>query len=79
VTAEVTRETLAIQAEHALLALETVTNRVGRALTVDVETTPPSPALRRRIAKPSTEPHRQFLLHVARRLQATRLGDPSLA
>jgi phosphoenolpyruvate carboxylase len=79
VTADVTRETMAIQAEHALLALETVTNRVGRALTVDVETTPPSSALRRRIAKPSTEPHRQFLLHVARRLQATRLGDPSLA
>jgi phosphoenolpyruvate carboxylase len=79
VTADVTRETMAIQAEHVLLALETVTNRVGRALTVDVETTPPSPALRRRIAKPSTEPHRQFLLHVARRLQATRLGDHSLA
>jgi phosphoenolpyruvate carboxylase len=79
VTAQVTAETMEIHAEHALLALETVANRVGRALTVDTETTPPSPAVRRRIGEPSTEPHRQFLLQVARRLQATRVGEESLA
>ncbi len=79
VTAQVTGETMAIHAEHALLALETVANRVGRALTVDSETTPASLALRRRIAEPTTEPHRQFLLEVARRLRATRLGEQPLA
>ncbi len=70
---------MAIHTEHALLALETVANRVGRALTVDSETTPASRALRRRIAEPTTEPHRQFLLQVARRLRATRLGEQPLA
>ena len=79
VTAQVTAETMAIHTEHALLALETVANRVGRALTVDSETTPASRALRRRIAEPTTEPHRQFLLQVARRLRATRLGEQPLA
>jgi phosphoenolpyruvate carboxylase len=79
VTAEVTSETMAIHAEHALLALETVANRVGRSLTVDSETTPPSRALRRRISQRTTEPHRQFLLQVARRLQATRLSYPGTA
>ena len=79
VTADVTAATMAIHAEHALLALETVTNRVGRALTVDSETTPASRALRRRIAEQSTEPHRQFLLHAARRIAATRLNDHALA
>jgi len=79
ITAEVTAETMAIQSEHALLALETVADRVGRSLTVDVETTPPSPALRRRLPRPAAEPHREFLLHVARRLRATRLAERELA
>ncbi|HET7421796.1 MAG TPA: phosphoenolpyruvate carboxylase [Candidatus Dormibacteraeota bacterium] len=70
VTAEVTRETMAIQSEHALLALETVAGRVGRALTVDTETTPPSRALLRRLGRPAPEPHRQFLLDVAARLHS---------
>ena len=70
VTAQVTREAMAMQAEHAMLALETVANRVGRALTVDVETTPPSRALRRRLRDRTTEPHRQLLLDVAERLHA---------
>ena len=70
VTAEVTRETMAIQSEHALLALETVANRVGRALTVDTETTPASRALLRRLKERTAEPHRQFLLDVAARLHA---------
>ncbi|TMF32330.1 MAG: phosphoenolpyruvate carboxylase [Chloroflexi bacterium] len=79
VTAQVTAETMAIQAEHALLALEAVTDRVGRSLTLDIETTPPSRALRRRIAEPATEPHRQFLMQVARRIRATRLNERALA
>ena len=79
VTAEVTAATIAIQAEHALLALETVTNRVGRSLTVDAATTPPSNALRRRLPAASDEPHRQFLLHVVRRIQATRINEQELA
>src|SRR5438128_621795 len=79
VTAQVTAETMAIQAEHALLALEAVTNRVGRAMTVDSETTPPSRALRQRLPETSSEPHREFLLHVVRRIRATRLGEKDLA
>jgi len=75
ITAEVTAETMAIQSEHALLALEAVTNRIGRSLTADIETTPPSVALRRRLARDSREPHRELLLDVAGRLRATRLGD----
>jgi phosphoenolpyruvate carboxylase len=75
VTADVTAQAMAIQSEHALLALEAVANRLGRSLTVDVETTPPSAALRRRLATSSPEPHRELLLDVARRLRATRLGQ----
>jgi phosphoenolpyruvate carboxylase len=70
VTADITRETMAIQSEHALLALETVANRVGRALTLDSETTPPSKALLRRLQRHGSEPHRQFMLEVAARLHA---------
>jgi phosphoenolpyruvate carboxylase len=75
ITAEITAETMAIQSDHALLALENVANRIGRSLTVDVETTPPSLALRRRLARESREPHRELLLDIARRLRATRLGE----
>ena len=73
VTAQTTTEAMAIQSEHALLGLEAVANRVGRSLTVDVETTPPSAALRRRLGRASREPHRELLLDVARRIRATRL------
>ena len=79
VTAQVTAEAMAIHAEHVLLALENVANRVGRALTVDTETTPPSPALRRRLKGQAAEPHRGFLLMVAGRLRATRIGDRKIA
>jgi len=79
VTADVTAEAMAIQSEHALLALEAVANRIGRALTVDTATTPPSRALRRRLRRASAEPHREFLLAVARRIRATRLGEKPLA
>jgi phosphoenolpyruvate carboxylase len=89
VTAIVTAQTTAIQAEHVLLALEAAATRIGRAITVDAATTPPGTELRRRLAKLSaaapdqwaeiekrspSEPHRQFLLHVADRIRATRTG-----
>jgi phosphoenolpyruvate carboxylase len=94
ITAEVTAATMLIQSEHILLALENATNRVGRALTADAMTTPPSPRLRRRLAalrsadparlaelekRSPSEQHRQFLINVADRIRATRLGDSKLA
>jgi phosphoenolpyruvate carboxylase len=94
VTAEVTAQTMEIQAQHILLALEAAAARIGRALTVDTDTTPPSPALRRRLdtarkadrarvealaTRSADEPHRVFLLHVAERIAATRNGDQRLA
>src|SRR5487761_1515 len=90
ITAEVTAATLPIQSEHVLIALENATNRVGRALTADAMTTPPSAGLRRRLAalraadpirfaeleqRSPSEPHRQFLIHVADRIRATRVGS----
>ncbi len=77
VTALVTRETMQIQAQHAMVALEAVANRIGRSLTVDAETTPPSPALRRRLQGAAAEPHRQFLLDVAGRLHDHGYGRAS--
>jgi phosphoenolpyruvate carboxylase len=68
---------MAIQSAHALLALEAVANRVGRALTVDSKTTPPSPDLRRRLGDATQEPHRQFLLQVAGRLRDRRYRSAS--
>ena len=79
VNAEVTAEAMAIQSEHVLLGLEAVANRIGRSLTVDAETTPASPAIRRLVGAKSGEPHREFLLRVARRIRATRVGERSLA
>jgi phosphoenolpyruvate carboxylase len=79
ITSEVTAATMEIHAEHALLALEAVASRVGRSLTADAATTPPSRALRLRMENRAAEPHREFLLWVARRIRATRLVDPELA
>jgi phosphoenolpyruvate carboxylase len=94
VTAKVTAETMSIQAEHGLLALEAATTRIGRALTADSATTPPGPELRRRLAalrardpdrwadlekRSPSEQHRQFLLHVADRIRGTRAGDDDSA
>lgn len=76
VSAEVTAQAMAIQSEHVLIALETATKRIGRSLTVDVETTPPSGALRRRLGESSREPHRELLLRAAARIRATRLEQP---
>ena len=87
VTAEVTAATMVIQSEHILLALENATGRIGRSLTADSMTTAPSADLRRRLvalraAEPRrsaelekrspSEQHRQYLLHVADRIGATR-------
>ena len=87
VTAETTRATMAIQADHVLRGLEAVTRRVAHALPVAAATTPPSPELlasldRDRAAFPGPaaaiatrwpdEPYLQKLLLAAQRLAATR-------
>lgn len=89
VTAEVTRRTLAVQAQHALQALENTVDQVGRTLTADSAETPASRALREalerdavamperfaeiRVGSPG-EPHRQKMLVIAEQLHATRTG-----
>ncbi len=94
VTAQVTRETAAIQADHILRALENATTRIGRALTLHEATTPPGAALRRALAAASAahpellaeisarspqEPYRTYLLYAAQRLAATRARHADLA
>jgi phosphoenolpyruvate carboxylase len=93
VTAAVTREAAVIQAEHALRALEAACGRIGRALTVDERSAPPSDALRRALAAASAahpelmaeitarspgEPYRAYLLYAAERLTATRTRNADL-
>jgi phosphoenolpyruvate carboxylase len=94
VTARVTRETAAIQADHILRALEAATARTGRALTVHEATTPPSAGLRRALAAAAAahpellaeiaarspqEPYRTYLLYAAARINATRMRNADLA
>jgi phosphoenolpyruvate carboxylase len=94
VTAAVTREAATIQADHALRALEAACTRIGRALTVDEWSTPPSAALRRALvaafnahpellreieARSPREPYRNYLLYAAERLAATRTRHLDLA
>jgi phosphoenolpyruvate carboxylase len=94
VTARVTRETATIQADHVLRALEAVTTRIGRALTLHEGTTPPAAGLRRALAaaraahpellaeiaaRSPQEPYRTYLLFVAQRLNATRVRHADLA
>ena len=94
VTASVTREAAVIGAEHALGALEAATTRIGRTLTVEEDSAPPSAALRRTLAAATSdhpallgeilarspqEPHRVALLYFAQRLSATRTRDLDLA
>jgi phosphoenolpyruvate carboxylase len=94
VTAQVTRETAVIQAEHVLRALENVTTRIGRALTVHAAAAPPSPEFALALeaaesahpelvadleARSPQEPYRTFLLYLARRIEATRLRHADLA
>ena len=94
VTAQVTRETAAIQADHGLRALENATIGTGRALTLHEATTPPSAGLRRALAAAAAahpellaeiaarapqEPYRTYLLYVAQRINATRMRNADLA
>ena len=94
VTAQVTRETASIQADHVLRALEAATARTGRALTVHEATTPPSAGLRRALAAAAAahpellaeiaarspqEPYRTYLLYAAQRINATRMRHADLA
>jgi phosphoenolpyruvate carboxylase len=94
VTARVTREAATIQADHVLRALERVTTRIGRALTLHESMTPASPGLRRALdaataahpeliaeisARSPQEPYRTYLLYVAARLEATRNRGADLA
>jgi phosphoenolpyruvate carboxylase len=94
VTAQVTRETAMIQADHVLRALETATTRIGRALTLHEATTPPDAALGAAFAtakaahpelldeltaRAPQEPYRTYLLYTAQRLNATRTRYADLA
>jgi phosphoenolpyruvate carboxylase len=94
VTASVTRKAAAIASEHVLLGLERAAQRIGRTLTLDASTTPPSDALlalwqrlkdadeaaAKEIAKRSPdEPHRRVVLLLARKIEATRTRDADLA
>jgi len=88
VTADVTRQAAAIQADHVLRALEAATERIARALTVHVAALSEVPALQRALAaaqaahpagvreimqRSPEEPFRAYLLYAARRLHATRM------
>jgi phosphoenolpyruvate carboxylase len=94
VTSSVTREAAVIQAEHALRALTTACDRIGRALTVYERSEPPSADLQRALAMAAAahpellaeisarspgEPYRAYLLYVAERLVATRTRHLDLA
>jgi phosphoenolpyruvate carboxylase len=94
VTAAVTRETVEIQADHVLRALQAAATRIGRTLTLDSAAAPPSlrlaaaldverlahPQLFERLARSADrQPHRQKLLFVAERLAATRDRNADLA
>ncbi|OAH51231.1 phosphoenolpyruvate carboxylase [Microbacterium oleivorans] len=94
VTAKTTRKAAAIASEHVLLGLEHTANRVGRTLTLDAESTPPTPELlalwqrlkdadeeaAAEIAKRSpNEPYRRIMLLLARKIAATRTRNADLA
>jgi phosphoenolpyruvate carboxylase len=89
VTAEVTRQAVAIHAEHALRWLYEAVRRVGRTMTLDAGDTPPSRELLTSLAadaagapvtfdelaiRSPNEPHRQKMLVIAERVRATRDG-----
>jgi phosphoenolpyruvate carboxylase len=94
VTADVTRQTAVIQAEHVLRALENATERIGRALTVHAGAPPAGRGMAQAIAvvrsahpelltqimeRSPEEPFRVYLLYAAGRLRATRLSLPDQA
>ncbi|WP_188191173.1 phosphoenolpyruvate carboxylase [Nonomuraea sp. SYSU D8015] len=94
VTARVTRETIQIQSEHVLSALETACSRIARTLTASAQFAPCSAELKAALAgavdshpelvselatRSPREPHRQWLLFVAARIAATHRRDLDLA
>ncbi|MGW0801848.1 phosphoenolpyruvate carboxylase [Nonomuraea sp. NPDC002799] len=94
VTSKVTRETIQIQSEHVLTALETACTRIARTLTPSAQFVPSSAKLRSALAaavdahpelvselatRSPREPHRQWLLLAAARIAATRRRDLDLA
>ncbi len=94
VTADVTRDTMAIQSEHVLRALEIAATRIGRTLTLDERVTPANESLQAALdidagAHPRLladldkispgEPHRKKMLLIAARIAATRQRDADLA
>jgi phosphoenolpyruvate carboxylase len=94
VTATTTRQAMAIQSEHVLLALESAATRIAWAMTADAASTPPSPGVRRLIddafalapdvmdelsVRSKNEPHRLALLVAAQRIRSTRERDADSA
>ncbi len=94
VTSTVTRQAMAIQSEHVLLALQNATTRIAWAMTADATSTPASPGVRRLIdeghamlpdvmdelsVRAANEPHRLALLAAAERIQATRVRNADAA
>lgn len=94
VTSDVTRQTLATQADQALALLTSQVDRVARTLTMDEHASPPSAALLVALANDAValpermaeivknsplEPHRQKLLVVGARVAATRAEHAGLA
>jgi phosphoenolpyruvate carboxylase len=92
VNAGVTRQAMEIQNDHVMRALERAATRIGRTLTAERSTTPPSEALSDalRAAGPRfpdmvgelalrspDEPHRLYVLLAAARIKARRQGKPS--
>jgi phosphoenolpyruvate carboxylase len=94
VTARVTKRAAGIASEHVLRGLERASARIGRGLTLDAATTPPTPALTALterllsaddegaadvVKRSPGEPHRQAVLLIARKITATRERDADLA
>lgn len=92
VTASVTREAAEIASEHVLRGLERAIERIGRTLTLDAESTPPTTEVTAlwdafardhadaaaEIAKRSPgEPHRRAMFAVVHRVHATRVEPES--
>jgi phosphoenolpyruvate carboxylase len=92
VTAEVTLGAAAIARDHVLRGYETASRRIARSLSASESEVPPSPALRRSLARDvgafperarelartlPDAPHRRKLVLIAERLAATRAGDPA--
>ena len=93
VTAGVTREAVVVQADLALRALERTARRIGRTLTLDETSAPPSAALAAALDVDAAEqpqvlrrlqdsspgaPHRVKVLMAAERVAATRRRDADL-